>query len=158
MRGFKFLFFTLNFFFLFFITGCDSSQNSSSSTLQSTERICPQCNMPVPESNIHSCKLENNGKIYYFDDIGCLILWAKDQEIDINTAKAEVFTNDTHKYIDLKNAYYTINERTPMNYGFAAYEHKKEDTFYIKIDEVKLKMLRGEHLANPKIRKQILGY
>ncbi|WP_188093945.1 hypothetical protein [Sulfurimonas sp. CVO] len=158
MRGFKFSFFILNFLFLSLITGCSSSENGSSNTSQSTQRICPQCNMPVPESNIYSCNLENNGKISYFDDIGCLILWTKNQKIDINAAKAEVFTNDTHKYINIKDAYYTINEKTPMNYGFAAYEHKKEDTFYIKIDEVKLKMLRGEHLANPKIRKQILGY
>jgi hypothetical protein len=43
-----------------------------------------------------------------------------------------------------------------MNYGFGAYESKQDRS--IGFDEVILKMLRGEHMANPKIRKQILGY
>lgn len=156
MRGFKFSFIILNLLLSFFIAGCNSSENESSNSLDNN-KICPQCNMPLPKSNIHTCRLENNGENYYFDDIGCLVLWTKNKNIDINKVKTEVFANDTHKYIDAKAAYYKINERTPMNYGFAAYEHKKDGSLYIEIDEVKLRMLRGEHLANPKIRKQILG-
>ena len=52
-------------------------------------------------------------------------------------------------------AYFIINDKTPMNYGFGAYENEVNDS--IKADEVELKILRGEHMANPKIRKQILG-
>ncbi len=43
-----------------------------------------------------------------------------------------------------------------MMYGFSAYENKQENIIYY--EEVMMKMLRGEHMANPKIRKQILGY
>ena len=123
--------------------GCDSSP----STVQS---ICPECNMPVPNSNEHSSHLD---KKIYFDDMGCLVLWTKDENKEPNTAM--VFTKDTKQYIKVTDAIYTINERTPMGYGFTAYEkaQKKSITF----DEVKLRMLRGEHMANPKIRKQILG-
>ena len=41
-------------------------------------------------------------------------------------------------------------------YGFTPYEKKCKNC--INFDEVILRMLRGEHMANPKIRKQILGY
>ena len=64
--------------------------------------------------------------------------------------------NDTHRYIDIKKAFYSINEKTPMSYGFSAYENEIENS--IDFNEVRLRMLRGEHMANPKIRKHILGY
>lgn len=155
MRDFRFLFFILNFLLLFFITGCNTSEASSSKERDSSHKACSKCNMELPSSNIHTAKILKDTSSYYFDDIGCLVLWAKDKNMDIDAVKTEVFTNDTHRYIESSAAYFTISEKTPMNYGFSAYEHKKENS--IKIDEVKLKMLRGEHMANPKIRKQILG-
>jgi hypothetical protein len=73
----------------------------------------------------------------------------------LSDKKIEIFSNDTKRYIDAKVAYFIINDKTPMNYGFVAYENEVNDS--IKADEVELKILRGEHMANPKIRKQILG-
>jgi copper chaperone NosL len=153
MRGFKFLFFTLILLYTSFINGCSSSEGASSKTAEHDNKSCPKCNMHLPSSNIHTAKIQLSKNNLSFDDIGCLILWAKDKNLDIEST--EVFSNDTHKYISVIGAYFTINEKTPMNYGFSAYENFKENT--IKIDEVKLRMLRGEHMANPKIRKQILG-
>ena len=63
---------------------------------------------------------------------------------------------DTNRWIDARKAYYTRDENTPMHYGFGAYEKEKNSTSIF--DEMVLRMLRGENMANPKIRKQILGY
>lgn len=111
--------------------------------------------MTLPTSNIHTAKLEDDSKSYYFDDFGCLVLWAKEKNISLVDKKIEVFSNDTKRYIDAKAAYFIINDKTPMSYGFGAYENEVLNS--IKVEEVELKMLRGEHMANPKIRKQILG-
>ncbi len=111
--------------------------------------------MPLPSSNIHTAKLQDGTKSYYFDDFGCLVLWAKEKNISLEGKKIEIFSNDTNRYIDANVAYFIINDKTPMNYGFGAYENEMPNS--IKADEVELKMLRGEHMANPKIRKQILG-
>ncbi|EHP30858.1 conserved hypothetical protein, secreted [Sulfurimonas gotlandica GD1] len=110
--------------------------------------------MEVEKSNAHSASLVENGIVHYFDDIGCMILWSN--ENSINTEKAKVFSKDTTHYIDAASASYKIGEKTPMSYGFCAYENSVEN--HIDFDEVTIKMLRGEHMANPKIRKQILGY
>ncbi len=146
MRGFRFCSIKSNlrlvFYFLFFIfLGCDSSQTD--------KIICPKCSMPIPKSKEQSSHLH---KKTYFDDMGCLILWTKEHNQE--PKEAMVFTKDTKEYINATDAFYTINERTPMGYGFTAY--KKAQSKSIKFDEVKLRMLRGEHMANPKIRKQIL--
>ena len=112
--------------------------------------------MELPKSNIHTCILDKNGDMKYFDDVGCMILWSKENNIDLKNTKTKIFSNDTKKYIDTFKAYYMINEKTPMLYGFSAYENKKDGS--IDFNEVIIRMLRGEHMANPKIRKQILGY
>lgn len=152
MRDFKLILFLFGFFTLF-ITGCGSAQGHA--TEGEKKHTCAKCNMILPESNIHTAKTIVKSKEYLFDDIGCLVLWAKDKNIEMQETKITIFANDTHKYIDSSSAFFTIHEKTPMNYGFSAYE--KEMPNSIKMDEVWLRMLRGEHMANPKIRKQILG-
>ena len=110
--------------------------------------------MKVAKNNKHSASFIKNDTIYYFDDIGCLILWSSENKLDAKDAK--VFTKDSARYINAKDAYYKIGDKTPMSYGFVAFENKVEEE--IDFGEVNIKMLRGEHMANPKIRKHILGY
>jgi len=64
-------------------------------------------------------------------------------------------SKDTHKWIDGRKAFYSLNDITPMGYGFGAYE-KNRDTF-VDYETMRLKMLRGETMNNPKIKKQLLG-
>jgi len=129
-----------NFSFLI-ITGCGTTTD---------KQVCPECHMPLPKnSKINTAYINKT----YFDDIGCMILWAKKHNSNLEEAK--VFTKDTQKYIKATEAHYTINERTPMGYGFTAYEKPQKGSINFK--EMRLKMLRGETMQNPKIRKQILG-
>ncbi|MEA1892996.1 MAG: hypothetical protein U9N33_09810 [Campylobacterota bacterium] len=152
MIKFKLFLLTLSLSLLVILTACSSASKKEVQELE----ICPQCNMELPKSHIHTSTMSDNGNIHYFDDIGCMILWAKDNDFNFTTIKSKVFTNDTHRYIDSNRAFYTINEKTPMFYGFSAYENSKDGV--INFDEVIMRMLRGEHMANPRIRKQILGY
>ena len=151
MIKFKPLLLTFFLSLLVIITACDSSSKSNENI-----RICPQCNMELPDSNIHTSTVIGNAKTEYFDDIGCMVLWMKKNNIDLNSVDMKVFSNDTNRYIDAKKAFYKFNEKTPMMYGFSAYENKQDNIIYY--EEVMMRMLRGEHMANPKIRKQILGY
>ncbi|MCK5110512.1 MAG: hypothetical protein KAQ94_03250 [Arcobacteraceae bacterium] len=139
-----------------FFAGCNSSDNTIRKETKQDVRICPQCNMPLPDSNLHTADLNDDGDITYFDDVGCMILWTKEKNIDLKKKKIRIFSNDTKRYIDPFQANFAINEKTPMLYGFSAYEKSCDGC--INFDKVIIKMLRGEHMANPKIRKQILGY
>lgn len=66
-----------------------------------------------------------------------------------------VMAKDTHKWINGKKAWYSRTDNTPMYYGFGAYENHKDGL--IDFDTTFLHMVRGEHLANPKIKKMFLG-
>lgn len=133
---------------------CSDAKKASPSDAKS-HVTCPQCHMPVGMSNKYSSKIESNNEKYIFDDIGCMVLFAQNKGLDFSIYRASVFTKDTQKFIPIYKARYKMNEKTPMSYGFVAYELKDDEM--IVFDELRLKMLRGEHMANPKIRKKVLG-
>lgn len=113
-----------------------------------------QCGMTLTENHNSAQAVSPDGKTWFFDDVGCLVLWYQNISFK-EKATLWVFSNDTKKYINARNAWYSRTERTPMGYGFGAYEKKQKD--YITFDEVILKMLRGENLTNPYIRKELVG-
>ena len=116
---------------------------------------CPKCRMPL-KSKVNSAQVVfDDERTYIFDDIGCLILWIRDAQIDKKHIKIFVYTTDTHKWIDANKLYYSIKDNTPMGYGFSGYE--KNQNGFIGFEEMSLKMLRGENMADPKIRKRLLG-
>lgn len=113
-----------------------------------------QCAMTI-ESLHHACQaVSPSGKTWFFDDPGCMILWLEDKSFK-EEAVLWVHTEDTEKWIDAKKAWYTLTDTTPMGYGFGAREIQKEG--FIPFSKMRLKMLRGENLTDPKIRKQLLG-
>jgi len=155
----KFLITTTLFLFIF---GCGDNlttiDNAQKIPLEFKKNsvICPKCNMPLESKKYTAQVITKDNKTHFFDDIGCMILWLKENNIKSNSAKIWVYSLDSKRYIDALSAYYSIKDKTPMNYGFGAYEKQKDG--FIGFEEMKIKMLRGENLANPRIRKKILGY
>jgi len=116
---------------------------------------CPQCRMPVELLNNAVQVVKPDGNTYIFDDVGCMILWAKENKYNFNTLVSWVYAHDSHHWIDAKKAYYSLTDSTPMRYGFGAYEKPHAD--FINFEEMRLRMLRGLTLKDPKIRKHLLG-
>ncbi|WP_200762502.1 hypothetical protein [Nitrosophilus alvini] len=152
----------LYFFILiaFLISGCEKigvykegNKEGKALDFRPGEVQCVQCTMQVGSKEHSAQAVFPNGRTYFFDDIGCMVLWLEKQKNPLDI-KLWVYTDDTHRYIDARKAWYKLGDKTPMNYGFGAYEHKKEGM--IDFEEMKLKMLRGENMANPKIRKKFI--
>ncbi|WP_321315842.1 hypothetical protein [Halarcobacter sp.] len=113
-----------------------------------------QCGMTI-ETLEHSVQaVSPDGKTWFFDDVGCFALWFKNIKFQ-DEATVWVYTNDSKKYIDGRKAWYTKTDKTPMDYGFGAYEKKGKNM--IAFDEMLLKMYRGENLTNPLLRKKLLS-
>jgi len=114
----------------------------------------PQCKMYI-ETQKHSAEvITQDHKTYFFDDVGCMVLWLKNFKSKMKYFPY-VFTEDTNKWVDATKACYKIGIHTPMHYGFGAFEHHDKEC--ISYDDFKLKMYRGETMANPIIRKKYLG-
>jgi hypothetical protein len=122
-------------------------------SIKPKEYQCSECSMDIEELDYLAELIAKNGNTYFFDDIGCLVLWLKNHNPDTKAMLTK--TLDTHKWIDVKKAWYTRIAPSPMGYGFAALENKK-DTL-IDYEEMKLLMLQGKNLHDPFVKKSLLG-
>ncbi|ACZ13182.1 hypothetical protein [Sulfurospirillum deleyianum] len=115
---------------------------------------CPQCHMYLVGQKDTAQFITAEGKTHFFDDIGCFILWQKEQNISLEGGKLWVFSRDTKRYIDGFKAWYSLIDETPMQYGFGAYENVKEG--FVPFEAMRLRMLRGENMSDPRVRKALL--
>jgi len=94
-----------------------------------------------------------DGRTWFFDDPGCMVLWLEGKGFK-EDAKLWVHTLDSKKWVDARKASYSVTEHSAMHYGFGARENIDKSINY---KEMRLRMLRGENMTNPKIRKKLLG-
>nr|WP_321265823.1 hypothetical protein [uncultured Sulfurimonas sp.] len=112
------------------------------------------CGMVIDDLEYVSQVISPNGKTWFFHDHGGFVKWLEDKEFK-DEAVIWVMSKDSKKWIDARTASYSLTDTTPMGYGFGAYEVKAPT--HIDFDTMRLRMLRGETLNNPHIRKQLLG-
>lgn len=117
------------------------------------EYQCSECSMDIEALEYSAQIITPKGDTYFFDDIGCVVLWL--QNHTIKTQKIMTKTLDTGNWIDVDKAWYTRTAASPMGYGFAAYEHKQEG--FISYEEMKLMMLQGKHLHDPFVKKSLFS-
>lgn len=113
------------------------------------------CGMVIDNMDYISQVISPSGKTWFFHDHGGFIKWLEDKEFR-DSSTIWVMSRDTKRWINGRSAFYSLIDKTPMGYGFGAYE-KKAPT-HVDFDTMRLRMLRGETLNNPHIRKQLLGY
>lgn len=112
------------------------------------------CGMVIEDLHYASQVVAKNGKTWFFHDHGGFVNWLKDKNFK-DEAVIWVMSRDTKKWIDAKEAFYSLTDVTPMGYGFGAYE--KSLNGFIDFETMNLRMLRGETMNNPFIKQKLLG-
>ena len=135
------LFFIFHFLFFIILTGCEERSKTAVTKVHWDRDMCARCVMVISDRhNAVQVKNPNNNKTYMFDDIGCMVLWFGDENIEWqNEAIIWITDVDTGEWIDARKAYYDTNNITPMAYGFSAHKTKesiKEGEEIIEFDEV----------------------
>ena len=113
-----------------------------------------QCAMLIKSIYNNAQAVTPDGRTWFFDDPGCLVLWIEKRSFK-SKVKLWVHTIDTNRWIDATKAHYGVTDRSMMHYGFGSREHETNTT--ISYEQMRLRMLRGENLTDPKIRKKLLG-
>ncbi len=113
-----------------------------------------QCGMPVERAQDSAQAVDTDGKTWFFDDPGCLALWL-DKHHHPDRLKLWVHGRGQTGWLDARRAWYSRNDDTPMEYGFAAYPEAQDG--FVDFDEMCRLMLRGENLTNPYVRNELLG-
>ena len=127
--------------------------NHQALTIQPKEYQCSECNMDVEDLDYMAEIVREDGVTYFFDDIGCVVLWLEMHKPSNPTLITK--TLDTKVWVDANRAWYSRVASSPMGYGFAAYEKKKEGL--IDYDEMRILMLQGKHLHDPFVKKSLQG-
>ena len=97
------------------------------------------CGMVIEDLDYASQVVSKNGKTWFFHDHGGFVNWLKDKDFKDDTV-IWVMSRDTRKWIDGRKAFYSLDDITPMGYGFGAYENKKDN--YVDFESMSLKMIR----------------
>ncbi len=111
------------------------------------------CGMVIDDITYASQVIAPDGKTWFFHDHGGMAHWIENKNFKDDSI-IWVMSKDTQKWIDGKKAWYSRTDDTPMFYGFGAYENKKDKL--IDFNTMFLYMVRGETMANPHIKKQLL--
>jgi hypothetical protein len=148
MSSFKFKVLSLKFFLLaiFFISGCEREIDLNPHKVHWDRDMCIRCKMVISDrSYVAQVTDPTNGKTYFFDDIGCLILWFKEDDIKWQDQTIIwVADEKSGEWIEAKKAKWSTNSITPMGYGFAAHKNGTEpkDTEIIDYDEVVKRVIK----------------
>lgn len=111
------------------------------------------CKMLIRTRRNSAQAVDKKGETHFFNDPGCMVLWLKDQPRRTHM-RLWVYALDTHRWIDARQAWYGTKDATVMGYGFGARQKHKNGA--IRFDEMYRRMLRGETLLDPKMRKSLL--
>jgi hypothetical protein len=114
---------------------------------------CEECKMALSDRHYSAQVIDSNGRAYYFDDIGCAILWLRRQPWK---DKARTWVNDvkTTEWIEAQKANWISGDpRTPMGYGFAATLSPVENALEWKT--VQKSMISGKTLVNENLVKHL---
>lgn len=111
------------------------------------------CGMVIDTLIDVSQVISKSSNSWFFHDHGGMVKWLEDKPFK-DDAKIWVMSRDTKRWIDAREAFYSLTDKTPMGYGFGAYEKMQNN--FISFDDMRLRVLRGETLQNPLIKKQLI--
>ncbi len=141
---------------IFSFLGCERKIDLNAHKIHWDRDMCKRCKMVVSERN-HAVQAINpsDGKVYYFDDIGCLVLWFKESNIEwAENAVLWVTDLKTAEWINAKEAKWSTISVTPMGFGFGAYKSGSEpkDAEIISFKEVSKRAILLEERKKKALR------
>ena len=139
------------------LLGCDSKIDTSPKNAVLDRDVCHRCKMAISDKYYVSQIVNpNDGKRYFFDDIGCAVLWLQEQNATWEK-EALIYVADVKsgEWLDAKKALYSDKMNSPMRFGFGAYLKKEEasEAKYFSFEEMKQsiqeKKMQAKHDEKP---------
>lgn len=133
--------------FAFSQTGCEERSKTDVAKVHWDRDMCARCVMVVSDrKNTVQVRNPSTGQTFMFDDLGCAILWFKENNITWKE-QATIWITDvkTGQWIDARKAFYDTENITPMAYGFSAHKTKesiKKGKEIIDFDELSRRVIK----------------
>ena len=94
---------------------------------------CAQCRMSVKDSGYAAQAIADDGRVYWFDDVGCLLAFLS-AESSLKIAARYVQDAESRSWVALEKAFFVRSKEvaTPMGYGIHAFALKAEVESFAK--------------------------
>ncbi|MDR1977010.1 MAG: nitrous oxide reductase accessory protein NosL [Campylobacteraceae bacterium] len=132
------------------LLGCDAKTSISPKDVKLDRDVCTHCKMVISSANYVAQIVAKDGKHYFFDDIGCAVVWLSRQEMALqNEAYIYVADFKSAEWVDAKKAYYLDGANSPMHFGFAAYKEAQEGADNLNFAHIQKTILERENEKQP---------
>ena len=111
------------------------------------------CGMVVAGLKFSAQVIAEDGRTWFFHDPGGVAKFLDGKDF-AEKSVLWFYTMDSERWLRSEDVFFSTYDETPMGYGFAAYEFKQDGL--ITYEEMVLKMLRGENMTNPALKKKHL--
>ncbi len=107
------------------LAACSGEPKTGPGEVRWDKDACARCIMSVSDHNfsaqVRGGEAERKTKLYFFDDVGCAVLWLEQQPWR-EDARTEMWVTDykTGVWINAFTASYVTGNITPMDYGLGA--------------------------------------
>nr|WP_295972158.1 nitrous oxide reductase accessory protein NosL [uncultured Bacillus sp.] len=121
---------------LLLISGCGNKEIKPRAIDEKNDK-CIQCNMAVADDQFATQLVTENGKVFTFDDIGCMFEWKKQNQHE-KIAAEFVRDYDSKEWLKLEEAFYVHHKEiyTPMAYNVISFStEEKAKKFAAEYDE-----------------------
>lgn len=119
--------------FFLLLSSCAQKEETGPGEIRWDRVICERCKMAVSDhyysAQVRGALREKRTKLYYFDDLGCAVLWLDKQDWK-KDPRTEIWVNDfnTGNWINAEKCIYETGKITPMDFGLGATLQSDETT------------------------------
>lgn len=111
--------------------------------------MCSFCKMAISEKRYAAEIVDREGNLFKFDDIGCMLRFARDHNLEGKAAAYFVVDFEQRNWLEGEQAYYVKSEaiHSPMAGGLAAFgDRAKAEEYAAKLGG---KLLNFNDVSNP---------
>ncbi len=107
------------------VAACSGDPETGPGEVRWDKVACTRCIMAVSDhhysAQVRGGPSSGKTKLYYFDDLGCAVLWLAEQKWR-GDERTEMWVTDARsgRWLDAFKAYYSKGQVTPMDYGLGA--------------------------------------
>lgn len=131
-------------YFALFLMGCNAYQDGDIPEMRYGQDLCSECRMTLVDPKYASVLVTKDGEILKFDDIGCMALFEKKNQIQ--SAWAWVHDGITESWIERSKAYYVWDEKLATPMGFHLMALASEEALKKYLDENDAKQVRFDQI------------
>jgi hypothetical protein len=105
-------------FGLLLLASCGVEPDTGPGEVSWDRDTCERCQMVISERSFAAQLRTRDGHLHRFDDVGCALVWERDQEADVS----EVWVHELEgeAWLDGLDARFVKVRNSPMGYGYGA--------------------------------------